>query len=476
MSNNVRALFAAQLFLADDDGRGSQFFLRCEYGIGAALSMNDHIWHGVTEQCAEIGHIPVIKRGGKPCSCGKSGCLETIASPSAIREDALALLSPEQTPVLWKISREKGRENLNVEDILTAARNGDNGVATVVDQAVSALMVKVSEGFPIEAVCNNINIHDNTFRTFGTPILSAAGVGNLSFDDNKIIKTNKYPALTTVEAGIILDGCRNASIKNNNWDADYTYTKLKTTNMKSTDYKNRTDYRSMLQKEARSDSSRFKYGTEPGFIADSNVVNSYNSVLAQAKQQSGSATQLSAKTLLENLIKARKVLDTATVVPLTTGWYYILAADSAAEATGARRALTAPDAATSPVWQEAIERDWHTVWHITRIDSTASVYDVRGPLFSAQNYATSLFLDAAAHSDSGQRRSFSYPSTRPGTSRSPTSATARCPPCFSRALTTAPPSWAGRRGAGTPHGGWRAYRRTSSATYGSPSARAKAKR
>ena len=249
---------------------------------------------------------------------------------------------------------------------------------------------------------NNINIHDNTFRTFGTPILSAAGVGNLSFDDNKIIKTNKYPALTTVEAGIILDGCRNASIKNNNWDADYTYTKLKTTNMKSTDYKNRTDYRSMLQKEAGSDSSRFKYGTEPGFIADSNVVNSYNSVLAQAKQQSGSATQLTAKTLLENLIKTRKVLDTATVVPLTTGWYYVLAADSAAEATGARRALTAPDAATSPVWQEAMERDWHTVWHITRLDTAASVCDVRGPLFAVKNYATGLCLDAAALSDSGQ--------------------------------------------------------------------------
>lgn len=139
LDNNVRALFAAQMFLDDDDGRGSQFFLRCEYGIGAALSMNDRIWHGVTEQCAEIGHIPVIKRGGKPCSCGKSGCLETIASPSAIREDALALLSPERTPVLWKLSQERGRENLTVDDILSAARNGDNGVATVVDRAVSAL-------------------------------------------------------------------------------------------------------------------------------------------------------------------------------------------------------------------------------------------------------------------------------------------------------------------------------------------------
>jgi predicted NBD/HSP70 family sugar kinase len=139
LDNNVRALFAAQMFLDHDDGRGSQFFLRCEYGIGAALSMNDHIWHGVTEQCAEIGHIPVIKRGGKPCSCGKSGCLETIASPSAIREDALALLSPERTPVLWMLSQERGKENLTVDDILNAACNGDNGVATVLDRAVSAL-------------------------------------------------------------------------------------------------------------------------------------------------------------------------------------------------------------------------------------------------------------------------------------------------------------------------------------------------
>ena len=139
LDNNVRALFAAQMFLSDDDGRGSQFFLRCEYGIGAALSIQDRIWHGVTEQCAEIGHIPVIKRGGKPCSCGKSGCLETIASPSAIREDALSLLSPERTPVLWKLARERGAENLTIDEVLNAARNGDNGVATVVDKAVSAL-------------------------------------------------------------------------------------------------------------------------------------------------------------------------------------------------------------------------------------------------------------------------------------------------------------------------------------------------
>ena len=122
-----------------DEAGGSQFFLRCEYGIGASLSIDGKIWHGVTEQCAEIGHIPVGRRGGKPCSCGKSGCLETIASPTAIREDALALLSPDKTPVLWNLWRGKKPDQLSVDDVFRAAASGDDGAATIVDRAVIAL-------------------------------------------------------------------------------------------------------------------------------------------------------------------------------------------------------------------------------------------------------------------------------------------------------------------------------------------------
>jgi len=138
LSNNVRALFAAHMFLSHDQAEGSQFFLRCEYGIGASLTIDGKIWHGVTEQCAEIGHIPVVRRGGKPCVCGKSGCLETIASPTAIREDAMALLSPEQTPVLWKMCGERPDE-LTLDNVLNAACSGDMGAAEIVDRAVSTL-------------------------------------------------------------------------------------------------------------------------------------------------------------------------------------------------------------------------------------------------------------------------------------------------------------------------------------------------
>ena len=118
---------------------GAEFFIRCEYGIGASLSIDGDIWHGVTEQCAEIGHIPFVHRGGKLCSCGKSGCLETIASPMAIREDALAVCSEKDTPVFSQIVSSKKAENVTVEDVFLAARNGDGPIKDVVSNAVQAL-------------------------------------------------------------------------------------------------------------------------------------------------------------------------------------------------------------------------------------------------------------------------------------------------------------------------------------------------
>lgn len=139
MENNVRSLFLAQMFEARDKSSKSQYFLRCEYGIGASLSLDDKIWRGETGRCSEIGHVPVIRRGGKPCACGKSGCLETIASPSAIREDAIAIMSPTETPVLWNMLKHTNDEEVSLDMILEAARCGDEKIAQIVDRAVNLL-------------------------------------------------------------------------------------------------------------------------------------------------------------------------------------------------------------------------------------------------------------------------------------------------------------------------------------------------
>ena len=139
LENNVRALFAAQRFFDREEPDGPQFFLRCEYGIGAAMTIDGQMLRGATQQCAEIGHIPVIRRGGKLCSCGKTGCLETVASPAAIAEAASEALSERDTPILWRAHRAEPEKPIDVEDVLTAAAGGDAGAGRIVDEAVIAL-------------------------------------------------------------------------------------------------------------------------------------------------------------------------------------------------------------------------------------------------------------------------------------------------------------------------------------------------
>ena len=139
MANNVRSLLAAHVFMHSGDDFRSRFFLRCEYGIGAALSIDGKIWHGGSERCAEIGHIPAPFAGKKKCSCGKTGWLETVASPSSILEDSKLVLSKENTPFLWSVKEKKSEISLN--DVFAAAMSGDGPDSEIIDKAVDSLAI-----------------------------------------------------------------------------------------------------------------------------------------------------------------------------------------------------------------------------------------------------------------------------------------------------------------------------------------------
>jgi glucokinase len=52
-------------------------------GIGGAAVVGGQIYRGVQGEHPELGHIP-ISAGGPPCYCGIAGCLESMASGTAI--------------------------------------------------------------------------------------------------------------------------------------------------------------------------------------------------------------------------------------------------------------------------------------------------------------------------------------------------------------------------------------------------------
>ncbi|KGX90869.1 glucokinase [Pontibacillus halophilus JSM 076056 = DSM 19796] len=53
-------------------------------GVGGGIVVNGEILNGTNGMGGEIGHMTIETNGGHPCNCGKTGCLETVASATHI--------------------------------------------------------------------------------------------------------------------------------------------------------------------------------------------------------------------------------------------------------------------------------------------------------------------------------------------------------------------------------------------------------
>ncbi|QSO48190.1 ROK family glucokinase [Alicyclobacillus mengziensis] len=73
-------------------------------GIGGGIVVDGVLHRGVNGMAGEIGHLVVQREGGVPCNCGHNGCLETLASATAIvrtaREQQAKGKLPQDTPII----------------------------------------------------------------------------------------------------------------------------------------------------------------------------------------------------------------------------------------------------------------------------------------------------------------------------------------------------------------------------------------
>ena len=78
-------------------------------GIGAGFVQNGKLCAGPGESAGEIGHI-VMQIGGPKCGCGNHGCLEALASRTAIEHDIRAAVAAGRQSILGELTG----GNLNV--------------------------------------------------------------------------------------------------------------------------------------------------------------------------------------------------------------------------------------------------------------------------------------------------------------------------------------------------------------------------
>ncbi|MFC0680825.1 ROK family protein [Lysobacter korlensis] len=83
IENDVNAAALGAFHLLGLPGSSSMAYLNLGTGLAAGLVLRGSLWRGARGAAGEIGHIPIDPAGAE-CPCGQRGCLETVASGSAV--------------------------------------------------------------------------------------------------------------------------------------------------------------------------------------------------------------------------------------------------------------------------------------------------------------------------------------------------------------------------------------------------------
>jgi predicted NBD/HSP70 family sugar kinase len=130
VDNNVRALALAEK--EQRNNHDSIVFVKYGPGIGASLIFDETIYRGAFYNALELGHT-IVTEDNIRCSCGKTGCLETIGSYKAIRHK---LESVFKETSLYDEKDKHSIYNIDLDDIESAYANKDPIVVEIVDDTI----------------------------------------------------------------------------------------------------------------------------------------------------------------------------------------------------------------------------------------------------------------------------------------------------------------------------------------------------
>ena len=91
-------------------------------GIGTGIVIDGKIYTGALLGAGELGHIPAVE-GGRPCGCGKRGCLEKYCAGGGLDITARELLGNGNT----------------AKELFSAAKNGNADAQKAIDSAIEIL-------------------------------------------------------------------------------------------------------------------------------------------------------------------------------------------------------------------------------------------------------------------------------------------------------------------------------------------------
>lgn len=123
INNDARMQAYGEYIFGLAKGHKNAIIINWSWGIGLGMILNGTLYNGSSGFAGEISHVKFVENG-ELCSCGKRGCLETIASAGVLVSMAQKGIS---TGAVTQLSNTFGKNlnELQPENIVMAAKRGD---------------------------------------------------------------------------------------------------------------------------------------------------------------------------------------------------------------------------------------------------------------------------------------------------------------------------------------------------------------
>jgi glucokinase len=109
-------------------------------GVGNGIILNGRVWHGMLGMAGEAGHGP-LEYDGAPCGCGGHGCLEVLASATAISRMAGEMAG--QSAGISRVLEASG--SITAREVAELADGGDEGARHVYRKAGKYLGISLAQ-------------------------------------------------------------------------------------------------------------------------------------------------------------------------------------------------------------------------------------------------------------------------------------------------------------------------------------------
>jgi glucokinase len=137
LDNDANVAAIGEYMLGSGKGTTNMIYITVSTGIGGGAILDGRVYRGSTSNALEVGHMTIVPDGPR-CNCGNNGCIEALASGTAIARQAREAIAAGLETSL------SGLDVVTSYEVYKEAQAGDKVSKDILDKSFNYLGIAVA--------------------------------------------------------------------------------------------------------------------------------------------------------------------------------------------------------------------------------------------------------------------------------------------------------------------------------------------